>query len=345
MSKITERIAAETGVPRLVEILSEEVIPSDLQSLLLAVYQARSRVVRDTELLARGSPLTAPSTVDARVLNAFDRIAFGTAKDFEAVELSPVCPFGSSSALGGIDQNNVLTTIRNVEVLGDSTEALALECARRRKPDRSSEVRLACSHRVIRLQPFDVPGFTAHFRLFALVSAGRDAGSNQFEVRHLTEHVRCYLELCRALNAKHPLVEISDLRVTEALLGARGVSRADVRQLVRAHWTGGSKKFLEQRGIELPVHDPRLDWMEQRVFVPLRVEFPEAEFRFDLTRLEGLGYYSGLCLRISPQAADGLRYPVIDGGFTDWTARLLGDRKERLLTSGLGSEFMCRRFM
>jgi hypothetical protein len=51
-----------------------------------------------------------------------------------------------------------------------------------------------------------------------------------------------------------------------------------------------------------------------------------------------------LCLRISPLAPDGVRYPVADGGFTDWTARLLQNRKERLLTSGIGTEFVCFRY-
>jgi hypothetical protein len=76
----------------------------------------------------------------------------------------------------------------------------------------------------------------------------------------------------------------------------------------------------------------------------LQREFPEAQFRFNLARLEGLGYYGGLCLRISLLAPDGNRYPIIDGGFTDWTARLLQDRKERLLATGIGSEFVCLRY-
>ncbi|MGD0436536.1 MAG: hypothetical protein ABSB86_08720, partial [Bryobacteraceae bacterium] len=65
---------------------------------------------------------------------------------------------------------------------------------------------------------------------------------------------------------------------------------------------------------------------------------------FNIARLEGLSYYAGLCLRISPEAPDGNRYPITDGGFTDWTARLLGDRKERFLATGIGSEFVCRRY-
>ena len=47
---------------------------------------------------------------------------------------------------------------------------------------------------------------------------------------------------------------------------------------------------------------------------------------------------------ISVQAPDGNNYPLVDGGFTDWTARLLGNQKERLLISGIGSEFVCKTY-
>jgi hypothetical protein len=77
---------------------------------------------------------------------------------------------------------------------------------------------------------------------------------------------------------------------------------------------------------------------------PLRDEFPEAEFRVNQGRLEGLAYYCSFTLRISPEAPDRRRYPVVDGGFTDWTARLPGNRKERLLISGIGSEFICKTY-
>ena len=42
--------------------------------------------------------------------------------------------------------------------------------------------------------------------------------------------------------------------------------------------------------------------------------------------------------------ADGARVQLVDGGFTDWTQRLLSDRKERLLISGVGSELLTTRF-
>src|SRR5205807_2175633 len=133
-SKIVERIIAESEIPQLFSVLSKGLPLSDLQSLLMEVYQARVADLHEPDVKDRsGSALLAPSKIDARLLNQFDRIAFETTAEFEAIELSPVAPLGLTRVLGGIDQNNVLTTIRNAEVLGDATVALALECSRRRK--------------------------------------------------------------------------------------------------------------------------------------------------------------------------------------------------------------------
>jgi hypothetical protein len=249
-------------------------------------------------------------------------------------------------------------------MLGDPTTALALKCWRRRR-DRSGRgeaVRLCCSQRVVRLQPFDEQGYSPHFRLFALVSAGRDTGSHAFEIQHLGEHIRFYLRLFAALNGqgfifREPLVEISDTAVVEALLGESGITVEELRKSLRAHVLGGSERFLAERGVRLPeaMEDPaqelphgtpsfRLARLKTELIDKLRQEFPDAQFHFNLARLEGLSYYQGLCLRITSMAPDGNRYPITDGGFTDWTARLLENRKERLLATGVGSEFACVKY-
>jgi hypothetical protein len=331
------------------------------------VYHERTKNFRESDLRRMADrDLVTPSKVDARLFNTFDQTAFEMADGFEAVELSPVGPLGLNRVMGGIGQNSVLTTIRNAEVLGDPTTALTLECWRRRK-DRgrrtaNETIRLCTSQRLIRLQPFDVPGYSPHFRLFALVSAGRDTGSDEFEIRHLREHIRCYLRLFAALNGKgfqfrDPLVEISDTPTTEALLHASGIALEELQQSIRAHHLGGSERFFAERGVKLPdaIDDPaaelpdspsryRLARIKAEVCDVLRSEFPDATFRFNFARLEGLSYYRGFCLRIAPLAPDGNRYPITDGGFTDWTARLLEDRKERLLATGIGTEFACVRY-
>jgi hypothetical protein len=58
--------------------------------------------------------------------------------------------------------------------------------------------------------------------------------------------------------------------------------------------------------------------------------------RLDLSRLEGLGYYPGIALRIVFDGPAG-PLPLVDGGFTPWTQALLADRKERLLASAIGA--------
>lgn len=369
-SKIVDRILAETGVPKLFSVLAEELPLSDLQSLLLEVYQARSAALGEKDLVARSQRgLMTPSKVDARLLHQFDQAAYHAGDGFEAIELSPVGPLGLNRVLGEVGQNNVLTTIRNAEVLGDATMAMALECARRRKgADNKAVVRLCNSQRLIRMQPFDLPDYVPHFRLFSMVSAGRDTGGNTFEVEHLGEHVRFYLRLFDALNQRgfrfgESLVEISDPAITAALLEPHGISQEQVQASIRAHRVGGSERFLAEHEVSLPnsVEDPvselaevavrhdlsgplhRLAALKKRVAEILR-EFPDAQFRFNFARLEGLAYYSGPCLRISPMAPDGRRYPIVDGGFTNWTARLLQNRKERLLTTGIGTEFACVRY-
>jgi len=123
LGRIIDRIQAETGVPDLASIL-KKISAADLQSLLLYVFQARAAAMETPELLRNSErPLLQPSKNDARLMNEFDRIAFREARGFEAIELGPVGPLGLNRLLGGIDQNSVLTTIRNAEVLGDCHHA------------------------------------------------------------------------------------------------------------------------------------------------------------------------------------------------------------------------------
>jgi hypothetical protein len=82
-----------------------------------------------------------------------------------------------------------------------------------------------------------------------------------------------------------------------------------------------------------PLHGGLLtQQLEERVVAPLRQRFPGVRFEFDPGRQGGeAGYYVRTCFRLWSDAAN-----LADGGFTDWCARLLGDRKERVLTSGIG---------
>jgi len=60
-----------------------------------------------------------------------------------------------------------------------------------------------------------------------------------------------------------------------------------------------------------------------------------AEIVTDHDRTAGRGYYRDLCFKVNA-LVDDAPGEVGDGGFTDWTARLMADGKERLLIAGYG---------
>ncbi len=62
-----------------------------------------------------------------------------------------------------------------------------------------------------------------------------------------------------------------------------------------------------------------------------------AEVITDHGRASGRGYYRDLCFKVNV-LADGGPEEIGDGGFTDWTARLLANEKERLLIAGYGTD-------
>jgi hypothetical protein len=308
-ARIVARVARALDAGEVVDGLARRLPPSDLQSLLLHVFRERSARRTPADLLAQyeRTPALRPSAVGARSLRDLESAAFDCAAGFEAVELAPVAPIGVNMVLGGVDQNNALAATRGAEALADPTTLQALECARRRRAGDTTTIRLCSRSRPLRLQPTDVPWFTPHFALFSMVSAGRDRGSYAFELESLGEHLRAHLLLLRRLVGEGCALSAVDVAIADT-----------------AHDRG------------------RLGAATRGVLEPLASEFPEARFRVDERREQGMSYYSGLCLRIDAAGGDGTVMNLADGGFTDWTRRLLSNAKERLLVSGIGVELLAK---
>jgi hypothetical protein len=290
-------------------VLTNRISLSDLQSLLLEVYQKRIKSLSPRHLLEQymQNRFVQMSKMDPRIRVEFDRFAYSILPpDFQVVELSPVCPLGTNAIIAPVDQNNTLTTIRNTEVVADSTNVMALECARRRrewlhdKENRQTRVKLCASHRLLRTQVFDSPDAFPHFQVFGLCTAGRDTGSLIFETETLFEHIDFYIRL---LTSAIPLgIKLHDPRV--------------VFLLYDENWT---------------------ESIQNKVIASLAEKHPGTKFDVSSVR-EKQTYYQGARFQIFAEDKKGTDYFLVDGGFTDWTQKLLSSRKERLLISGLGSE-------
>jgi len=191
---ILRRIERRTGVAGLAELLAERLSPGDLQSLLLEVYAQRAGKLSEVELLERrqqsrfcqNAPVAPGALLELKQLwlRLLD-------KGFEALELSPLAPLGSCSVLAPVHQNKLVSCTRNLEVAGDPSNQLALECALRRR-DGQPEVHLSACQRVVRAQALPGPECFAHFTLLALASAsGTPEGFEESQLRrHLNFHLR-----------------------------------------------------------------------------------------------------------------------------------------------------------
>ena len=315
---ILERIQREAGIPELIDVLVERLAPTDLQSLLLEVYRRRAAGVQPSQLLERyeRDRFVRPSDLAPSVLADFESLVWSLLPDhYMAVELSPLCPLGTNATVATVDQNKVVTTIRNTEVVADATNVLALECASRRRlllrsnPQNRERVRLCTSHRVVRGQAYRAaPGVLPHFRLLGLCAAGRDEGSFQFETTSLVEQIAFYLQLLR---------EVSRLGYQTHRLR---VTLTDLEQ-------GRQEQTL----------------IEQ-VLKPLMANHSGVLCELDPDRETGRGYYVGACFHIYATNVAGTEFELIDGGFTTWTQQVLSNGKERLLISGLGTERLCSQF-
>jgi hypothetical protein len=280
--------------------LEHRLPPSDLQTLLLSVARARAAAVTPARVMRRWreDSFVQPAVGDPRALSLVEaRLWELLPEHFAGVELSPVAPLGTCSAVARVDQNRVITTCRGSEVVSDPTNVLALEAAARRRRTRSERVDLAATHRVVRAQRFAGPGLFQHFRLFALLSSGRDRGSGLVEAAMLTDHLRFW---------------------TAAL----------------ARLVPGRRVVMEFSAFDSPVLVERF----RDTVLPALEPLPEAvTIEEHPDRQRARGYYNLGALRAA--VGDGPEpLEVGDGGFTDWTAQLTADAKERCLISCVSTE-------
>lgn len=274
---------------------------SDLRTLLIGVSRVRAADVNPGQLMKRWREdrYVQPSSCDPRLVWKIESRLWDLLPDeFVRLDLSPITPLGSCSAVGPVHQDRVVTTTRGSEVVSDTTNVLALEAAKRRKNDAAEPVHLAGCQRVLRAQPFEGPGLFQHFRILALVSSGRDQGSGTTESAMLVTHLRFWI---RALADINPAVS------------------------VRIEFTSFDSPVLLER-----FRDTVLSELSP---LPDGIVVEE-----DPARTRARGYYGSGAIRVSAGELE-----IGDGGFTDWTAQLMADNKERCFISCVSTERLADR--
>jgi hypothetical protein len=300
--KIVRHIGDRLGIPHLVELLAEGLTGSELNSLLLAVYEKKVEGVQPALLLQqyRANRFVHPSDLDMIPMLEWGLGALRHLKgcNFQPLELSPVAQWGSCSVVGTTSQKKIVSAVRSTEVVADATNAMALYIADMRKkgllPSREM-VRLCTVHRHVRAQEIKGKGFSPHFRIGCMVSAGRDQGDHLWE--------------CQAL--KEQLLALSSL--FREVFGVKQARFKLLKREGRQSLIDGVVEYLGKEGLEVARED---------------APPPNA-------------YYKGVQFKMIIEGA-GREWEIADGGFVDWTQQLLEDKKERLLIAGFGLDLLYR---
>ncbi len=305
--KILDRITKKSGVPDLIDILSSQLSGADLNSLLLEVFRQKTEQIQAAELLQayRQNRFVQPASVDAIDFQEFTLNALRLSKNsgFRPLQLSPVGPLGTCSVVATAHQNKVLSALRGTEVVADATNVMALESVVRRSQQRYPRgiLNFSTTHRHVRTQEIpDIPGYSAHFTILGLTSAGRDTGSFMFEKEALLRHIRFYMSY--------------------------------LKNTLHIPWVKIRLKSLDQE------HTPNR--LFESVAAHMQRCAPEWSIDCISSKANEQAYYQHLQFKIVIPGPEGRDIEIADGGFTDWTQRLSANRKERFLISGIGLELL-----
>lgn len=205
-SPILESILRRIGQPNLPEVLTDNLSGTELNTLLLEVFARRVENIQPGELLSsyQRNRLVKPADLPVLPLREMelDYLRLLDRHHFETMELSPVSPLGTCAVVGTTHQHKVLSALRGTEVLADATNALALHIAQLKKeriwkPSPGDRRHFCVIQRHLRTQAFESAGFTPHFKIAALVTAGYDTGNYIFECNAFSEHIGAVAELYR----------------------------------------------------------------------------------------------------------------------------------------------------
>jgi hypothetical protein len=171
----------------------------------------------------------------------------------------------------------------------------------------------------------------------------------------MLEHLGFYLRFLRGAAARgFPIgtisVRLTDTELVRELARQAGVDLTETRlpKATAALADAGLPRDLPDARAAITATGcdqriaTRLQHAEDRIMAPLRARWPDVAVSFDLSRLRQATYYDPLCFHVDVDGFPWGNTAIADGGLTDWTARLLHNRKHRLFTSGIGAELIAR---
>lgn len=296
---IGDHIISKLNLPDIVKILSDELSGSELNTILLEVFNRRVQQETPSSLLSKyeENKLVKPANIDILRYKEQELACYKilAGRGFEPIEHSPAAQLGTSSIVATVDQKKVLTALRNTEMQADPTNATALHYALLKKKGEldSQTYNYSNISRIIRTQVFDNPNFTPHFSVLCLISCGKDTGSFNFEKEELFKHLTASYEILQNYGFEQIYFEIIPCKGYDS---------------------------------QSPLITESISYVQENSnHIKISVVEPDYENN----------YYYGFRIKAKIVAGENV-IEIGDGGLLDWTQQLLTNKKERMMTMGIG---------
>lgn len=306
VNKISKIVEQRIGSESLVEKLCEQLSGSELSSLLLEVFSQKTQQLKPADLLKQYSTNRFVQPPETNYIFLLERtlatLKVFAAHGFKPQQVSPLSQLGTCSVVASVDQQKIVSAVRNCEVLSDATNALALYISYLKKTNSMAiasgeHIKFSSVQQHVRAQPTTVKGFSPHFTIGCLVSSGIDSGNYTFELRALQEHFTALREVLHQVFNTQPVY---------------------FKLLQRKGYTAGAELVAKVYDHLTQVHalDVRL-----------------------ASDVSDNNYYAGIQFK-AVITIKGQEIEIADGGFVDWTQQILNNRKERFCISGFGLELL-----
>ncbi len=303
MARIIDRVLDDIGDVELLDKLLS--LPkSDLNTLLLEVYKLQAEKLTPNELLRayQSNRFAAPGEVNPIAYHRVEADLLKIADDMgiSGILLSPSAPFGSCSVFGCVDQNNVISAARGTETLPDPTNMLAVIIA-----DRLMKGRIAKTK-------------TDHY-----CTTARVVRAQAFSGKDFFAHFGIFSMVSYGMDSGSYSCEkelfVKQLAYYKRLLSEKYGARLSVTLRKRGGYTDNDGFF-------------------ERMTQLVQGELPEVPLSFDLEH-ENNNYYKGINFKLYVEK-DNEKIEIGDGGFVDWIAKMVSNKKMRCLISGIGIDRM-----
>lgn len=296
-----KRILDQLEKPGLLDELTQNIALSDLNTLLLELIRNKTNELSAEQLLnnfARNR-FVKPSDLNPIALKQMeiDMLNIAQSSSYQAVQLSPVAPLGSCSVVGTVDQNKVLSALRSTEVVADATNALALHTCDLLKNGAIMNVEDS-----IRFS-------TTH----------RHVRAQKFSHPGSLTHFTLF---CMTASGKDTGSYSFEKKT---LFEHLHVFQNIFKSLFQTNMT---VKFIRHSGYT------DAEGLIQRLSEHIMTSLPEITLAEHIE--EGNNhYYRGLQFTLIV-TINGQNLTIGDGGFVDWSQKLLGNQKERMMVSAIG---------